>query len=209
MLSMDEEEQVPFKNYFPKLSLHNYFWVVILVSLIVFGVIGYFVGIRVSELPFSSPQQQAISPTPQPANAEVSESARSGSDNDGSYLQINGSFVTKNDAYKQFVITAKSLPYGNITAIDMDTRSFMNPVVGVQYPYFFSRLFSGQTYAISASFCHVNTQTYALECANNIKITKCSGAIQGKTCIIKSNGTQASNWGEVDFSVPSSTISLR
>jgi len=197
---MDEETPVPFKNYFPNLSMSSYFWVVILIALIVFGMLGFFVGVRVNELPFSSTQSNGAASQYQPL---ISLTPIPGDDNDMDYSSIGGSFVTNTNQYDQFVIYINGVSSGASTIIDSDNRSFVKPVAGVQYPYMFSRLNPSSSYTVSASFCRVNTKTYALVCANNIKMTKCTGTIQGKTCVIKGNGNEFKSSGEVDFSVPS------
>ena len=197
---MEEETQVPFKDYFPKLSLGSYFWMVILISAIIFSVVGYFVGIRVNELPSSTPQpsQQII---PQQVQSAVHVTLMPGDDNDIDYSHISGSIVMNTDAYDQFVVNVNGLPNGKTVLIDTDNRSFVNPHMGIQYPYFFSRLDPFRSYAVTASACRTNPKTYALDCAKNIRITKCTGTIQGNTCVIKGNGIEVQSSGEVDFAL--------
>ena len=171
--------------------------------MIVFGVLGYFVGIRVNQLPASS-----VSPGPTVAfNQQAPQQPTPGiyDDNDTDYSNISGYFITNASQYDQFVIRIDSLPSSTTTFIDTDDRAFDEPHVGIQYPYMFSRLNPFLSYAVSASSCYTNLKTYALECAKNIKITKCSGTIQGTTCVIKGNGNEAQSSGEVDFLVPGAT----
>lgn len=204
---MDEETPIPFKQYFPNLSDGAYFWLVILGSLIIFGVLGYFVGIRVNQLPSAS-----IVPAPTSAfSQQLPQQVTPGpyDDNDADYSNIYGYFITNASQYDQFVIRIDSLPSSATTFIDTDDRSFNQPHIGIQYPYMFSRLNPFLSYVVSASSCYTNKKTFALECAKNIKITKCIGSIQGSTCVIKGNGNEAQSSGEVDFLVPGASGSAK
>ena len=196
---MDEETPVPFKQYFPKLSLAAYFWVVIFVSLVVFGILGYFVGIRVSQLPSSALLPNPTGAYSQQIQPQVITSPYD--DNDTDYSNISGYFVTNTNAYDQFSISIAALPSNTIKTIDTDNRPFNNPHVGINYPYMFSRLNPLRSYEVFASSCRTNPKTYALECAKNIVITKCTGKIQGKTCVITGNGLESQSSGEVDFAI--------
>ena len=195
---MDDETPIPFKQYFPNLSVGAYFWVVILVSLVVFSLLGYFTGVRVSELPSDQ--------TPTAAAAPITQSAANYWMFDGTdfiYSQINGSFVTNTSMYDQFVIYVSALPSPKTIIADNDVRTFVKPQVGIRYPFMFSRLNPNRSYAVSASACSVNPKTFVLDCAKNIKITACSGAIQGSTCVVKGNGNELQSSGEVNFLIPS------
>jgi hypothetical protein len=193
---MDEETPIPFKQYFPNLSVGAYFWVVILVSLVVFSIVGYFTGVRVSELPSDQTSISAASSTTQTAaNYWMFDGT------DFIYSQISGSFITNTSKYAQFVISVSALPSPKTVITDTDVRSFTDPHVGIHYPYMFSRLNPSRSYTVSASACRVNDKTYALECAKNIIITKCTGKIQGKTCLIIGNGNELQSSGEVDFAL--------
>lgn len=189
---MDEEEQVPFKQYFPKFSMSSYFWLVILISMVIFGIIGYFVGIRVSELPSSM-----LSPTPTSSVTQQGQAPFQNNDSDDDYSDISGSFTTSTDIYDQYVVLVRAA--GGI--VDSDSRTFDKPHVEIQYPYEFSRMNPLHSYVVSAFACFINPHTYALECAKNIKVTKCSGKIQGATCVIDSKGSVQS-LNEVDFFIP-------
>jgi len=202
---MDEENSIPFKQYFPQLSLEAYFWLVIFASMILFSIIGYFVGVRVDQLT-SSNQSPAIATAPTGIVSQQIQTAPHGTpipgdDNDIDYSAIEGYFVTDSDQYDQFVIYVNGIQTSVTSLIDSDTRSFTKPHLGIQYPYMFSRLNPATSYAVSASACRTNPQTYALICAKNIVITKCTGQIQQNTCIIKGNGNELQSSGEVDFSL--------
>jgi hypothetical protein len=193
---MDNETEVPFKNYFPNLSLSSFFWVIIGLSGLFFVVVGYFVGVRVNELPSSNQPSQSpsVSPFLQPT-------LQPGDDNDIDYSSINGTILVNTNYYDQFVVRVNGLPSSTSTMIDTDYRTFTNPHVGIQYPYFFSRLNPSRSYEVSASACRVNDTTHAFECAQNIRITKCTGKLQGKTCLIPGNGIESQSSGEVDFAL--------
>jgi len=193
---MAEKTPVPFKQYFPKLSLRAYFWLVIFVCLVVFGVLGYFVGLRVSQLPPS--QQQASVPVIQ-GQASVTPGVII---NDDAYSNISGNLITQTTIYDQIVLQIKAVPGKTTTYNDFDQRTFNLPHVRIPYPYVFSRLHPFESYVVSASACFTNKKTFALVCAKNITITKCTGIIQGDTCIIKGNGNDVLSSGQVDFLVP-------
>ncbi|HSX09536.1 MAG TPA: hypothetical protein VLF93_05250 [Candidatus Saccharimonadales bacterium] len=192
-----DESPVPFKQYFPNLSLNSYFWLVIGISAIVFGVGGYFVGIRVNQLPQynqSQPttvQQSILGPTP----------TIPGDDGDTDFSTIGGNFITDTDYYDQLTISIDSIKDGVHTNLDTDFRDITKPQVNVSYPYLFQRLDPSKSYVVSASACTTNPKTYALICAKNIKITKCTGKIDGKTCIISGAANHRINSGQVNFSI--------
>ena len=203
---MEEEAPVPFKDYFPNLSMSSYFWLIMGLTALLFAFLGYFVGIRVSQLPSSSaptpvPQQPAYNPQmyqpTQPTGSPIP-----GDDNDVDYSSIDGVFTTNTSYYDQLVVNIDSLQNSVRTNLDTDYRDITKPQVGVQYPFGFDRLDPYKSYIVSASACTTNPKTYALECAKNIKITKCSGQIQGQSCIITGNGNEIQSSGEVNFSIP-------
>lgn len=193
---MDDETPIPFKQYFPNLSVGAFFWVVILISLVVFSIVGYFTGVRVSELPSDQSSTNVTASTTQSAaNYWMFDGT------DFIYSQVSGSFITNTNKYDHFVIYVSALPSQNTIITDTDVRSFTDPQVGIHYPYMFSRLNPSRSYAVSASACYVNSKTYALDCAKNITITLCTGEMQGETCIIKGNGNELQSSGEVDFTL--------
>lgn len=192
---MDEETPVPFKQYFPKLSMSSYFWVVIGIAAVFFGIIGYFVGIRVNDLQSSSTSlgySTVSSPTP---------TIPAGGDNDANLAQVYGTFTTSTNYYDQLAVNVDSIQNGVKTNLDSDFRDITKPQTGIKYPYLFSRLDPSKTYIVSASACRANPKTYALECAKNIKITGCTGTIQGDSCIITWQGNIQQRYGAVDFSI--------
>lgn len=195
---MEEEIQVPFKQYFPNLPIGTYFWIILLIFMVVFSVFGYITGVRVDELASSNSQNQS-SAVPQ-GSCPSSLANIPGCDVETSV--IFGYFVMNSPLYDQFDIYINGLPRYVYTMIDTDYRWVDNPHVGIQYPYEFSRLLASSTYAVYATACRVNSKTFALECAKNIKITKCTGKIQGDTCVIKGNNQKLPETNEVDFSVP-------
>lgn len=190
---MDEETSVPFKQYFPKLSMSSYFWVVIGISAVVFGILGYFVGIRINELPYTTLSQQ-LQPTPSTTNIQSG-------DNDTDYARVYGTFITDTNYYEQAAISIDSIQNGVRTNLDSDIRDITKPQAGIEYPYLFARLDPSKMYIVSASACSVDPKTYVLDCAKKITITNCTGTIQGQNCIIKWNGSQLQPWGGVDFSI--------
>lgn len=190
---MNEKPSMPFKNYFPNLSLNAYFWLVIGLSALIFGIGGYFVGIRVSQLPSSTPYQQVSTVFPTPTIP--------GGDSDASVSTIGGAFTTDTNYYDQLVVNVDSIQNGVKTGLDTDYRYITKPQAGVQYPFSFLRLDPSKSYIVSASACTTNPKTYALICAKHIKIINCSGTLQGSSCIIKGNGIQQESSGEVDFSL--------
>lgn len=192
---MDDEPPVPFKQYFPKLSVSAYFWVVIGISALVFLLLGYFVGIRVNELPSSTAVLSQQIPS------TIVPTVIPGDDNDTDYGRIVGTFKTNTNYYEQVAISIDSIQNGVETGLDSDLRDITKPQVGVVYPYSFARLDSSKTYTVSASACRVNPKTYALDCAKKINITNCTGTIQGKNCIIKWQGNSLQRSGNVDFSI--------
>jgi hypothetical protein len=195
---MEEEMQIPFRQYFPNLSLGAYFWIVLFIFMVVFSVFGYFTGLRVDELSSSNPQTQSIS-FPQ-GSCPSALANTPGCDVETSV--IFGYFVMNSPMYDQFDIYINGLPRSVNGMIDTDYRWVENPHVGIQYPYEFSRLLASSTYAVTAKACRVNPTTFALICAKNIKITRCTGQIQGETCVIKGNNQRLPETNEVDFSVP-------
>jgi len=192
---MNEETPVPFKQYFPKLSISSYFRVVTGISAIAFGILGFFVGVRINELPssaFSASQQLQSLITP---------AASPGGDNDTDFARVYGTFTTDTNYYSQIVVAIDSIQNGVETNLDSDLRDITRPQAGIIYPYLFSRLDPSRTYIVSASACSVNLKTFALECAKNIKLTNCTGTAQGENCIIKWQGNSLQRSGSVDFSI--------
>lgn len=201
---MDEQSPIPFKQYFPNLSLSSYFWLAIGVSSVVFCIGGYFIGARVSGLSASSSQ---------PTQSQTSSTSPSGNDNDTAFAEVFGTFTTDTSYYDQLDVYVDSIKNGVRTNQDVDYRYIVKPQVGVAYPFSFQRLDPTKEYIFSASACITNPKTYALICAKHINITKCSGTIQGANCIIKAPGPLLQTSGAVDFSLkkvdnPVPTISL-
>ena len=195
---MDEEAPVPFKQYFPTLPMSSYFWVVIGISAILFGLGGYLVGVRVNQLPSSSSSQQS-SLSQQSTPSQTPNTL--GDDHDTDYSTIGGYFITDTDSYDQLSISIDSVKNGVKTGLDSDYRYITKPQANITYPYLFQRLNPSKSYIISASACTTNPKTYALLCAKNIKITTCSGTLQGVNCIITGDGNVGQSSGEVDFSI--------
>jgi hypothetical protein len=189
---MDEKAPVPFKQYFPKLSMSSYFWVVIGISALFFGILGYFIGVRVNQLPLPLTQQLQLTP---------SITTTPGADSDANVAKINGLFTTDTNFYSQIAINIDSIQNGVKTNLDSDFRDITKPQAGVVYPFLFSRLDSSKIYSVSISACRANPKTFALECAKNIKVTSCSGTIQGSSCLIKWQGNPLQHFGGVDFSL--------
>jgi hypothetical protein len=195
---MDEEIPVPFKQYFPMLSIGSYFWVVIAISAILFGFGGYLVGVRVNQLPSSvSTQQSSLTQQSSPSQTPNT----SGDDHDTDYSTIGGYFITDTDSYDQLSISIDSVKNGVKTGLDTDYRYITKPQANITYPYLFQRLDPSKSYILSASACTTNPKTYALLCAKNIKIITCSGTLQGNNCVITGNGNVGQSSGEVDFSI--------
>jgi len=193
---MNEETPVPFKDYFPKLSMSSYFWLIIVLSAGFFGIVGYFIGVRVNELSSVmslQTQQTQIPPIPTLAR-----------DNDTSYSRIYGFFTLNTNYYQQLVISVDSFQNGVRTGLDTDYRYITKPRAGVSYPYSFDRLDPAKSYIVSASACTTDPKTYALNCAKHIAIIKCSGAIQGNDCVVKAAGNQSRYPNQVDFSLTQS-----
>jgi hypothetical protein len=202
---MDENTQIPFKQYFPNLSLSAFFWLVIFSCMIIFSIVGFLFGMRVSELPSSNLTGAVSSAVPTSSYQQFQPPQSTPGqydDNDIDYSNIDGNIITNTSAYDQAVVTVNGLPTTTTILSDTDYRTYDNPHVGIEYPYVFSRLNPARSYAVSASSCRTDPKTYALVCAKNIKITKCTGTIQGNTCIIKGNGVEVLSSGEVDFSIP-------
>lgn len=185
-----EETPVPFKPYFPKLSMSSYFWIIIGISGIFFGILGYFIGFRVNELPFSSAKSSVLQP-PQSLSGDDTDS-------DSEFAEIFGTFTTDTSYYDQIDVYVDSIKNGVKTQQDADYRYITKPESGVVYPFSFQRLAPSKNYIFTASACTTNPKTYALLCAKHIKITKCSGTLQGNACIITGS---AQNFGKVDFSL--------
>lgn len=191
-----EESFVPFKQYFPKLTLRSYFWLVIVVCACIFGSLGFLVGLRIIELPLLTtpalPQQTSsiLIPTNMP-----------GSDNETNFARVEGSFTTDTTYYDQLVVNIDSVQNGVKTNLDYDLRDITKPQIGIIYPYSFARLDPSKTYIVSASACSVNRKTYALECAKKITITNCTGTVEGSSCIIKWQGSQLQKVAGVSFSI--------
>ena len=197
---MDEETPVPFKDYFPNLSMSSYFWLMIGLTALFFGFIGYFVGVRINELPSSTniPQTSNIAQQYLPTQPT---GTIPGDDNDIDYSSIDGFFTTDTTYYDQLVVSIDSIQNNVKTNLDTDYRYITKPQTGIQYPYSFDRLDPYKSYIVSASACTTNPKTYALDCAKNIKIAKCSGEFQGATCVITGNGNEVKSSGTVNFAI--------
>lgn len=166
--------------------------------MVVFSVFGYFTGLRVDQLLSPNSQTQSNSATQGTCPSALANTP--GCDVETSV--IYGNFVMNSSKYDQFDIYINGLPRTVNNTIDTDYRWVDNPHVGIQYPYEFSRLLASSTYSVYATACTTNPKTFALECAKNIKITRCTGQIQGNSCVIKGNNQRLPETNEVDFSVP-------
>lgn len=191
-----EESSVPFKQYFKNLSLRLYFWLVICTCAIIFGILGFFIGVRILELPFETNSALPLQSTaiPVPTNFP-------GGDNDTDYARIVGNFTTDTNYYEQLVVSVDSIQNGVKTNLDYDLRDITRPQVGVAYPFSFARLDPSKTYIVSASACTVNAKTYALECAKKISVSNCTGTVVGSNCIVTWQGSLLQKVGGVSFSI--------
>src|SRR5580704_14508244 len=113
---MEEEMQVPFKQYFPNLPLGTYFWIVLLIFMVVFSIFGYFIGVRVDEL--SSSNSQAPSTAVPQGSCPSSLANTPGCDVETSV--IYGNFVMNSSKYDQFDIYINGLPRTVNNTIDTD-----------------------------------------------------------------------------------------